>query len=171
MRRTRRLRRRSKRQRGGTKPENLGKILWPQQNGCLDQATTITVEPGTYIDRFGPPTGNFVSPVIISPYTYSERSLPYYGTQDVEYNTKNARKLDRKSMYYNDFKPENIPDDDYHIYRVIKPIENVEKCTVAPAFNYKGNGIQYKLPNSVQSYILDGTLDEKVDFPIVPRFD
>jgi hypothetical protein len=168
MRKTRRLRRRL---RGGAKPKVLGQIPWPPQNGCLDQATSITIEPGSYIDRFGPATGNFVSPVIINPYTYSERSLPYYGIENIEYNTTNAGKMKRKQMYYNNFKLEKIPDDDYHIYRVIKPITNVEKCTIAPAFNYQGRGIQYKLPKSVQDYMFDGSLDEKVDFPIVPRFE
>ena len=35
----------------------------------------------------------------------------------------------------------------YHVYRVIKPIENVEAGTIAPAFDEPGGGVQYRLPS------------------------
>ena len=52
---------------------------------------------------------------------YKMRSLPYYKNQNV-----------------------------YHVYRVIKPIENVEAGTIAPAFGEPGGGIQYKLPAPIE---------------------
>ena len=55
---------------------------------------------------------------------YKMRSLPYYKNQNV-----------------------------YHIYRVIKPIENVEAGTIAPAFGEPGGGIQYKLPAPIEKLL------------------
>ncbi len=61
---------------------------------------------------------------------YKMRSLPYYKNQNV-----------------------------YHIYRVIKPIENVEAGRIAPAFGEPGGGIQYKLPAPIEK-LLDEYLEE-----------
>ena len=61
---------------------------------------------------------------------YKMRSLPYYKNQNV-----------------------------YHIYRVIKPIENVKAERIAPAFGEPGGGIQYKLPAPIEK-LLDEYLEE-----------
>lgn len=61
---------------------------------------------------------------------YKMRSLPYYKNQNV-----------------------------YHVYRVIKPIENVEAGRIAPAFGEQGGGIQYKLPAPIEK-LLDEYLEE-----------
>ena len=61
---------------------------------------------------------------------YKMRSLPYYKNQNV-----------------------------YHIYRVIKPIENVEAGRIAPAFGEPGGGTQYKLPAPIEK-LLDEYLEE-----------
>ena len=55
---------------------------------------------------------------------YKMRSLPYYKNQNV-----------------------------YHIYRVIKPIENVEAGTIAPAFGEPGGGVQYHLPLRIEQLL------------------
>ena len=62
---------------------------------------------------------------------YKMRSLPYYKNQNV-----------------------------YHVYRVIKPIENVEAGRIAPAFGEWGGGIQYHLPTNVKKLIENGYLEE-----------
>jgi len=170
MKRYTRRRKSRRRQRGGQKPRNIGRINWPAQDGCLNDAQEISVLPGIMIDRFGPPSGNYVSPVSITQYSYSERALPYYGTENKEYTTTNGKAMNREQMYYSDFSKSNIQKDDYHIYKVLKPIQGAQKCKVAPSFNYPGNGIQFKLPKTVSEYLADGTLKEIIDFPIVPRF-
>lgn len=64
---------------------------------------------------------------------YKMRSLPYYKNQNV-----------------------------YHVYRVIKPIENVEAGRIAPAFGEWGGGIQYHLPTNVKKLIENGYLEEVI---------
>ena len=61
---------------------------------------------------------------------YKMRSLPYYKNQNV-----------------------------YHVYRVIKLIENVKMGEIAPAFDQPGGGIQYKLPAPIEK-LLDEYLEE-----------
>lgn len=46
----------------------------------------------------------------------------------------------------------------YTVYEVVKLIENVSKSKIAPWFGELGLGTQYKLENSVQSYIDSGHL-------------
>lgn len=48
----------------------------------------------------------------------------------------------------------------YHVYRVIKPIENVEAGTIAPAFGEWGGGVQYRLPSKIDKLIKNGYLEE-----------
>lgn len=46
----------------------------------------------------------------------------------------------------------------YTIYEVMKPIPNVQESKIAPWFGEMGMGTQYKLQQSVQSYIDSGHL-------------
>lgn len=64
---------------------------------------------------------------------YKMRSLPYYKNQNV-----------------------------YHVYRVIKPIENVEAGRIAPAFGERGGGIQYRLPTNIKELLENGYLEEVI---------
>ena len=64
---------------------------------------------------------------------YKMRSLPYYKNQNV-----------------------------YHVYRVIKPIENVEAGRIAPAFGERGGGMQYRLPTNIKELIENGYLEEVI---------
>ncbi len=159
-----RLRRRSRKYQGGGPPIDPATIQWPPDFGChIETKRIITLQPGTYIDRFGPPSGFFVSPVVKQPYSYSERSLPWLGIT----NTK-----ERRDYYYMDYENPLIPidEDQYHIYKVQESINDVEACTAAPYFDYTGGAIQYRLPRTVQDYINDGILIEDVFFPVVPQF-
>ena len=38
---------------------------------------------------------------------------------------------------------------EYHVYRILKDIENVQEAEVAPWFGQPGGGIQYKLPRKI----------------------
>lgn len=46
----------------------------------------------------------------------------------------------------------------YHVYKVIRDIENVEEGLIAPWFNDPGGGIQYRLPKTIDE--LSGYLKE-----------
>jgi len=39
-----------------------GSIRWPANDGFVGRPTTQTLQPGTVVDRFGPPSGSFVAP-------------------------------------------------------------------------------------------------------------
>nr|WP_312468186.1 TNT domain-containing protein [Pseudescherichia sp.] len=49
---------------------------------------------------------------------------------------------------------------DYTIYKVIKPISNIQESKIAPWFGEMGMGTQYQFDKSVQSYIDSGHLKE-----------
>ena len=48
----------------------------------------------------------------------------------------------------------------YTIYKVLKPIDNVDASKIMPWFGEIGLGTQYELPKSVKSYIEAGYLEE-----------
>ena len=48
----------------------------------------------------------------------------------------------------------------YTVYKVMKPIPNVTESMIAPWFGEIGMGTQYKLENSVQSYLDSGHLEK-----------
>lgn len=50
-----------------------GSPKWPENGGFLGEPSTITLEPGSLIDRYGDTLGRYVSPQGTS---YSARSLP-----------------------------------------------------------------------------------------------
>ncbi|WP_349291257.1 glycohydrolase toxin TNT-related protein [Citrobacter amalonaticus] len=54
--------------------------------------------------------------------------------------------------------PPGTNESPYSVYKVMKPIENVSKSKIAPWFGEMGMGTQYKLDNSVQSYLDSGHL-------------
>ena len=99
---------------------------WPPNDGALGPVETVTLEPGSFVDRYGLPRGKYLSPVGTP---YSMRALPP-GTDSAPYT----------------------------VYEVVKPIENVSKSKIAPWFGELGLGTQYKLENSVQSYMDSGHL-------------
>jgi len=48
---------------------------------------------------------------------------------------------------------------EYHQYRVVKPIEGVEKGITSPWFDEPGGGLQYMMPESVETLIQEGYLE------------
>lgn len=49
-------------------------LLWPDKDGCADAPRTVTLQPGTRIDRYGDEKGRFFA----DPGTpFGARSLPY----------------------------------------------------------------------------------------------
>ena len=163
---------RRRRQRGGVRPKmDIDQIAWPVDFGCADQATQIDLVPGTFLDRFGGERGFFVSPLERQPYSYSQRSLPWLGNILKQYTNNEGVAKTRQNIFIDEYMTKPVADDDYHVYEVLKQIENVETCQIAPAFNYPGGGIQYRLPQSIATYIASGHLQEIVNFPVVPRFE
>ena len=126
-------------------------IDWPPIDGCLEKAKPFTVKKGTIIDRFGGPTGFFVSP---QGYSYAQRSLPYISSEDDCVN------------YYKHVYDLANPLQNYHLYVVNKDIE-VLACEAAPAFGAPGGAIQYKYSNSIKQLLDDNIISEipVKDFP------
>jgi hypothetical protein len=169
-----RLRRRSRKHRGGGPPIDPATIPWPPRDGCSEGSDrTLTLSVGSYIDRFGPTTGFYASPIVKQPYSYSERSMPWLGLTNSKITKRNgSQKSIRRHYYYIDYENPliEIDKDNYHVYEVMQPID-VKECTAAPYFDYPGGARQYKFQYSIQKYIDEGKLREDIFFPVVPEFD
>jgi hypothetical protein len=115
-------------------------FIYPQQDGFLiyknnqTDKTTLILDVGLEIDRFGGENGTFLAPYL-SP--YSERALP----------PSNLATTDPKFPF------------NYHAYRVTKPL-SVEAGTIAPWFGQEGGGIQYKTAQTVYQLKELGFLEE-----------
>jgi len=176
--------RRSRRSRGGNKTidsthrascKNISKYKinhntskgfnWPDTTlypgGCETPPVKINVPAGTEFDRFGPPSGNFGSPLQGRTYSYSSRALPYLRF------TNNSSKL-CDNVYQN----ETIKTNGYHVYKVKQgaQIVDVEQCTAVPAFNKPGHGVQWKFPDSIAKMIQDNVIEE-IDYDSLPEFN
>ena len=92
------------------------------------------MRPGDTFDRFGNPTGAYVSPEGTS---FPERALPPQSAELDYHSYELAKPFDTKSGF---------------------PTEG----TVAPAFGQPGGGTQIKLPKKVEWLIEHGYLKEKV---------
>jgi len=90
------------------------------------------VKPGSFIDRFGPPTGGFFSPIFNHPFSYSSRSIPY---------------IIHTQMCEGEY--DKVVRQQYHVYKVIREFV-VFECTAAPFTKYgtQGGAYQYFLKNS-----------------------
>ena len=64
----------------GQVQENLQ--IWPPNKGQLGPVSTVELQPGTLIDRYGSPRGSFVAPQGTS---FSERALPSYYEDNVPF--------------------------------------------------------------------------------------
>jgi YD repeat-containing protein len=56
--------------------------IWPPNRGRLGPVSVIELQPGTLIDRYGPPRGSFVAPQGSS---FAERALPSYYENSVPF--------------------------------------------------------------------------------------
>ena len=105
---------------------------FPQHGGAIPNTQTmVTLEPGMEVGRYGEPTK-------LSDYV-TETGLP----------------PERLSL------PPITNHNEYFIYKVAKPIPNVERAVAAPYIGDPGLGIQYKLPKPIKTYINDGYLIKK----------
>jgi len=174
-RRNKRTRRFTKKQRGGSLPAlRRGSIQWPPNEGCADSPRKIVFRAGEMLDRFGPPSGSYVSPMgeaavrIASElgktnrqptaYSYTNRALPYAGVSNGGVNGN----LLRKKMY-NETYLQNLRrgSSDYHVYKVLADGEvKGNGCIAAPVFNTKGGAIQVKLDSSIESLLENKVLEE-----------
>ena len=135
---------------------------WPNAtefpDGCMKNTIElITVNAGTQFDRFGGTGGQFGSPYDKKWYSYNSRALPYLQLVNKTGKTcSNVYKNQRNKMK------------DYHIYKVLQPITEVNQCTATPAFGKTGKAIQWKFPMSIQAMIDDKFIKEMPDAPPPP---
>ncbi|ONH57816.1 hypothetical protein CcI49_25580 [Frankia sp. CcI49] len=98
--------------------------VYPPQDGYYlrpdgtQVRTTTTLVPGQLIDRFGLPSGSFLSPRGTD---YDARSLPPSNLDDTT----------------------NPGGCNYHVYQVLKPFD-VYSGPIRPWFDQPGNGLQYQ---------------------------
>ncbi|KAK2606338.1 hypothetical protein QQS21_003269 [Conoideocrella luteorostrata] len=128
--------------------------LYPRDNGF---ATTngkldiynMTLEAGLYVDRFGPETGSFLSPVSTS---YGARAIPPENLNP-----------------YPHWPPAKDRFNNYHVY-VVKEDFNVTAGRIAPWFGQPGGGRQFwtKRVGIISSLLASGKL-ERVAANEIPR--
>jgi len=138
---------------------------WPSDYGCCGSEINKTIYKGEFIDRFGSENGFFFG-VPGEPYIY--RSLPWFGnyTNDININTKLKKHF---YHFYSEADKDINPEYDYHLYKVIKPL-NVKSCIISPAFGFPGGGTQYRSENNVNKLIKEGFIKE-VPWIDSPLFD
>ena len=137
---------------------------WPSNNGCSGVESEQILHIGNYIDRFGSDRGFFFG-VPGEPYIY--RSLPWFGNYNV--NRDNYKMKQKFYKFYEEADTNINPEHDYHLYKVIKPL-NVQSCTIAPAFGFPGGGTQYRSNNTVKDLVQNGYIKE-VPWTNSPFFD
>ncbi|EAA32845.1 hypothetical protein GE21DRAFT_5460 [Neurospora crassa] len=121
---------------------------YPPQNGfSVDDegniiAANLTLQTGTFVDRFGSEYGSFLAPAAAP---YLQRSLP-------------PSNLNGDAKF-----PWN-----YHVYSVIKPFA-VLAGPIAPWFGQPGQGVQYQTYENVATLIADGYLKAEDPQRLVPR--
>lgn len=113
---------------------------YPPNNGFAGKPRPNTLQPGAVIDRFGPPTGSFASPVGTP---FGKRAIPPGNIVD---RPGAASPTDRG----------------YHRYQVVKPLPKlVTQGKVAPWFGQKGGGTQFNFEagdRNIQWYVDHGYL-------------
>ncbi|KAK1780164.1 hypothetical protein QBC45DRAFT_324263 [Copromyces sp. CBS 386.78] len=121
---------------------------YPPQNGfSVDDAgeiiaANLTLQVGTFLDRFGSEYGAFLAPAAAP---YLQRSLPPSNLNG-----------DAKFPY------------NYHVYSVIKPFK-VLAGPIAPWFGQPGQGVQYQTYVNVATLIADGYLKAEDPQALVPK--
>lgn len=117
-----------------------GSYHYPDEDGFVLKANgepikaNVTLPVGRKIDRFGPPSGNFFSPLGAP---YIERALP----------PRNLNNSDGNFPY------------SYHVYQIIKDLD-VTLGPVAPWFEQPGMGTQFETKLSVTDLIGNNFIKE-----------
>lgn len=113
--------------------DNSDVPIWPPNDGGIGKPTVITLKAGTILlDRYGGEQGQFLAEKGTS---FTERALPRCA---------------------------NISNSNYHVYRVKKDLQGIERSIIAPWFGEKGLGIQYRTPKPIKE--LKGYLEEVFDY-------
>ncbi|MDQ0885077.1 hypothetical protein QFZ81_000165 [Paenibacillus sp. V4I9] len=105
---------------------------------------------GDVIDRYGPPNGRYISPVIdCKTYNYDQRSLPYVEDASKYYQYKVTGDFDNIETYVNHCTDTSLREkvttymEGYDLsYNDLK----IQKGEIASGFGSIGGGIQYELP-------------------------
>ncbi|MET0735631.1 MAG: TNT domain-containing protein [Microbacterium sp.] len=153
-----------------TYPDGTIAVDWqthaPERGYVLDEngvAIKEIVSPtaGAQFDRYGPPSGLYVSPVIDGvPFAYDARSLPYVedAAQYHRYEiVRDFSELDRAISELND--PARVAElrDTIELYN---PSLLTKQGEVAAAFQHQGGGIQMELPLTVNDLLDLGMIRE-----------
>jgi len=78
-----------------------------------------------------------------------------YGPEDGFFTSSQGTPYEERSLPY------DKASQDYNVYEVVKPIDDVLQGQNAPAFNQRGGGMQQKLPESVEDLVENGFLKRK----------
>lgn len=105
-----------------TADNGRGGWRYPPNGGFAGDPSTVTIQAGQYLDRFGPNTGRFLSPLGAD---FAERALPPSSLNTFELRYPN----------------------DYHVFRVLKTFQ-ADGGPAAPWFGQSGGAIQYRLDDS-----------------------
>jgi hypothetical protein len=108
---------------------------WPRFNGFDAEPTKGTIDPTKvkFVDRYGSPSGKFLSPADPDSASFGARALPYD-----EHDPTATKK---------------------HRYKVLKAVP-VQIGKVAAWFDESGGAVQYMTEKSVQQLINEGFLEE-----------
>jgi hypothetical protein len=108
-------------------------IYWfPRNDGLVGTPKSTELAAGTTMDRYGGPTGFFLSPDTPGPVEYGKRSLPYEESK--------------------------VP---YYRYKVLKSFK-VEAGPIAPWFGKPGGGVQYKTAKPIKDLVAEKVLEEEL---------
>ncbi|WP_422935441.1 glycohydrolase toxin TNT-related protein [Sinomonas sp. P47F7] len=139
-----------------------GSIAWhqvPRDGYRLDVdgnpiKSQATPPAGSVIDRYGPPSGRFTSPLVDGrPFGYDQRSLPYVEDPLQYHRYEVIGDLNDIKSYY-DACPnaalKQAIDSTMSRYRLTWEEMKVQEGEIAPGFESNGGGIQDQMPLSVE---------------------
>jgi hypothetical protein len=120
---------------------------------------------GEIVDRYGPSSGRFTSPIRIRPYSYTKRSLPYLEDTTQYHQYKVVGDFSMMEQYVENCQDENLKND---IYEYIDAYYEgdfskllVYKGKIAGIKGWGiGGGVQYELPMKVEWLEALGILQE-----------
>ncbi len=82
--------------------------------------------------------------------------LTRYGSPGGRYVSPDGMTFEQRAL------PSTTREGDFHVYRVERAIDGVQKGTIAPWFGRTGGGIQYKLPDRIVN-LMEASMLREVD--------
>ena len=82
--------------------------------------------------------------------------LTRYGKPTGRYVSPDGMTFEQRAL------PSTTSEGDFHVYRVERPIDGVQKGKIAPWFGRTGGGIQYKLPDRIVN-LMEASMLREVD--------